>query len=140
MKYISTGQSYVIRCFNGEEIISVLTGLCEQENITSGWIWGLGAVKSVILGYFDMELKSYVREELEEDFEIVQLTGNVAIHKDKLMFHLHICLADGSFNTLGGHLFSAEVGATAELLLTPFSNPLIRTTDTQTGLNLLELE
>ena len=139
MKYIKTGAGYILRLVSGEEIIVELTKLCEKERITAGWVTGIGAIESVVLGFFDNESKSYIREEIDDYFEIVNLTGNIAVLEGNPILHLHITIGDNEFGAYGGHLFSATVSVTAELYVITFKDKFKRKLDAATGLNLLEI-
>jgi predicted DNA-binding protein with PD1-like motif len=139
MKYKKVAQGYVIRCFAGEEFVKQITDFCVEKKIESGWIWGLGAVESVVLGYFDTETKQYVREEFQYPYEVVSLTGNIAVMDGKPILHMHVCLADENSEITGGHLFSAIVSATVEIFIMLLSQRLERRLDFFTGLPLLDL-
>ncbi|OGL48889.1 MAG: hypothetical protein A2161_00315 [Candidatus Schekmanbacteria bacterium RBG_13_48_7] len=140
MKYKKTEFGYLLKLVQGEEIITELNELCEKEGIYSGWIHGIGAVESVVLGFFDVELKSYIREEIDDYFEIVNLMGNIAVLDGKPVLHMHITIGDHEFGAYGGHLFSALVSVTAEIFVIPFGNRIERKLDASTGLNLLDIE
>ena len=59
---------YLVRLEKGEEIIESLSSLAEREKIPGGFLYGLGAVKDVTLGYFDVANKKYVKK----DFDVPQ--------------------------------------------------------------------
>ena len=140
MKSKNVGMGYILRFYSGEELIKELTEFCIREKIESGWVWGLGAVESATLGFFDPESKSYVREEIDSHFEIASLTGNISLMEGKPSIHIHVCLGTEDFEIVGGHLFFAIVSATAELFVMNFAQRIDRKPDTATGLSLLFLE
>lgn len=72
--------------------------------------------------------------EITKPMEIVSLSGTLS--KDGL--HLHISLADENGQVVGGHLVSATVHTTCELILIDLPN-FTRTFDASTGFNELQV-
>ncbi len=70
------------------------------------------------------------------DFEILNLTGNVATRGGIIIIHQHITLGAKNFHATGGHLQKTSIGGTLEIFLTPMPT-LKRKIDRSTGLNLL---
>ena len=50
---------HFVKLETDEDVIEVLSQYCKRNNITSGFIFGLGAVKRANLGYFDVKTKEY---------------------------------------------------------------------------------
>src|SRR5262249_43083295 len=46
----------------------------------------------VVLGYFDVERKAYLRLHDKEQAELLSLTGNLARYKGEPFFHVHVAL------------------------------------------------
>lgn len=104
MEYRKFGSKYVIRIDKGEEIVETLKKFCEDEQITLGWIKGIGAVDKATIGLFETEVKKYHSIQLEGDHEVTSLMGNISTMDEKVYLHLHINLSDKNYNTRGGHL------------------------------------
>ena len=47
--------------------------------------------------------------------------------------HIHAVLGEGTLQARAGHIKEATIGATAELTITPFSKPLERQVNPETG-------
>ncbi len=139
MKHAKFGDRFVIRMYRDEDVIPVLTAFARDNRIPAGELTGIGAVREVILGYFDLETRKYIREEFPESCELAGLSGNLSQVKGEPFFHLHATIADRRHTARAGHLFSARVSVTLEVVLTPFSENLERTWDQEVGLNLLNL-
>lgn len=122
----------------GEEVISLLLKYCREENIKSAWFEAFGAGSFIEYSYYDFQVKKYVKKKLGEDFEINNITGNIAYLKNKLVTHCHISISDSKFRGSGGHVFKLIISGTLELLLTRFEAKLEREFDEETGLNLLK--
>ncbi len=140
MQYKRFGTSYVIRLEAGDEIIESLRTLTKKEEISGGFFYGLGAVKDVSLGYFDVEKKEYKEKSFKHDFELTSMVGDVALSGDKIILHAHATLAGEDFKAVAGHLNRATVTATTEIVLNPVEGKLSKKNDPITGLNLMDFK
>ena len=139
MKHVQFGDRYVVRLYRDEEVIEVLTEFARREEIRAGSVSGIGAVRNVMLGYFDPATRKYEKEEFADSHEVTNLTGNIASLDGEPVLHLHATVADRYHNSRAGHLFSARVSVTVEVILTRFSGALERKWDGEIDLNLLHL-
>ncbi len=130
MDYRAFENQYYIRLDKGEEIISALSSLCEKEGIKAASVQGIGGCEKATVGVFDMEDKTYLKEEIRAMLELISLTGNVTVYEDKPYLHLHASFAyhdeNGSAQTLSGHLLEAVIGLTGEIVLTASDIPIGR--------------
>ncbi|MCJ7507476.1 MAG: DNA-binding protein [candidate division Zixibacteria bacterium] len=130
---------YVIRLEKGEEIINSLTDFADKYKIEGGFIYGIGTVNNLTLGYYEAEKKNYLKKSFPDDFELVSLMGNISLLKGNPMVHVHVVISDVNFNTLAGHLFSGTVSVTGEFVILATKDAIERAFDKETGLNLLQL-
>ena len=100
---------------------------------------GIGALKEVELGYYDMTNKIYIRRKFEEEHELVSCSGNFALKEGEVILHCHAVLSDKNFNVIGGHLFTGKVAITGEFYIWPGEMQVNRGPDAATGLNLIKL-
>lgn len=140
MQYKRFGTTYVIRLEREDEIIDSLKTLVEKEKIRGGFFYGLGAVKNVSLGYFDVEKKEYKEKSFEQEFELTSMVGDMAYSGEKIIVHAHVTLAGEDFKVVAGHLNKATVTATTEIVFNPVEGKLSKKTDPITGLNLMDLK
>ena len=117
MEFKRFGNVYVVRLDKEEEIVETLKAFCATNQITLGWVSGIGAVNRVTLGLFETKPKRYIAEELTGDFEITALSGNITSMNKEVYLHLHATVCGLQHKTYGGHLTSAVVSATAELIV-----------------------
>ena len=120
----------------GELVNQKLLEVAKQENLTSGWINGLGAISNVEIGYWDIEKKIYVKQKFDDDYELLSLIGNVSLVDNKPFIHTHISFSDTKFRVFGGHLFDAKVIAAAEFCIFMSDYDLHRKLNCDIGLNL----
>lgn len=140
MQFKKTEGGYIIRLLKGEKIIENLTEFCRNENIKSGIVSGIGGASEITLGYYNLGTQEYQWQEFAGIHEIVSMNGNVSQVDGGPFLHLHSVISNENFQTFGGHLKEATVGATCEIFLKSIDTPLERKLDEEIGLKLLRLE
>ena len=132
MEYRKFSQGYVLRLDPGEEIVSSLTRLVEEEG-------ALGAANDVTIGIFNTVEKQYYSHRYQGDYEISALVGNVTRKDGAPYLHLHITIGNPVTGEVhAGHLSSATISATLELFLQVWDGQVGRKFSDAVGLNLLE--
>jgi predicted DNA-binding protein with PD1-like motif len=129
--------TYVLSLARGEEMMAALLEWCKKEGIAGATLTGLGAADQLELAYYNLERKEYERHIIEEEVEILSLTGNLGELSGEKMFHIHGAFGRRDLSTFGGHVMSMRVSGACELHLQALSRPLARAFDEETGLNLL---
>ncbi|MHC2995016.1 MAG: DNA-binding protein [Candidatus Atribacteria bacterium] len=137
MKFKKIGSKWIVRIDKGEEIVETLKQFCKENKIKLGIISGIGATDRVIIGLFDTKSKQYHSQELIGDYEITNLSGNISTMNDEIYLHLHISLADSKYNAYGGHLNSAVISGTGEIVIEEIEDIIVREFNEEVGLNLL---
>lgn len=130
------GNYWIIRIDKGEEIVSTLERFCREKDIRLGTVLGIGATDRATIGLFKTRAKEYVRKEVVGDHEITSLTGNISRMNGEVYIHLHVNLSDEHYRTLGGHLNSAVVSATCEVVVRVLEGQVDREMNEEIGLNL----
>ena len=93
MEYRKCGHTIILRLDPGDEIISSLTTLAENENIRTAHVQGLGASNHAKIALFDLEKKEFHRKTLDVPMEIASLNGNITRKDGSPYLHVHIGLA-----------------------------------------------
>jgi predicted DNA-binding protein with PD1-like motif len=130
---------YLVRLIKGEEVIKTLSSFVDEQKILGGFVFGLGALKDLTLGYFDSAKKEYVKKFIGDDLEFGNLTGSIAYLDGKPFVHAHVTAAGSDMKGFCGHLFSATISATGEFVIIPSESKIERKPDPETELNLLDL-
>jgi len=130
---------WVLRLMRDEEIIASLAAWAGSAGIGSGMISGLGAMRDVILGYYDETSKAYLKREIPGPVEILSLSGGVAGLEGRPYIHIHAAVSDREGRAWGGHLFRGTVTATGELYVLPGRMVLQRLKDAAEPFFLLDL-
>lgn len=129
----------IARINKGNKIVDSIIKFCQENEIASAWITGIGAVSDVKLAFYDLNKKTFIKKEFKQELEIASLIGNIGLLKKKHVAHLHVILSDKNMAAFGGHLDEATVAATCEIKLEIFDHPIIRKYDPEIGLNLIQI-
>ncbi|NLM43004.1 MAG: DNA-binding protein [Clostridiales bacterium] len=140
MEYKKFGNQYVLRMDKGEEIVETLKKFCQEQNITLGWVKGIGAVNKAKIGLLKIEEKKYYSIELNGSYEITSLLGNISTMNGEVYLHLHINLSDEHYKTYGGHLNYAIISATGEIFIEAIDGMVDRQFSDEIGINLFKFD
>ncbi len=121
----------------GDEFTEGMLRFAEERNLTAAHFVAIGAFQQAKLGYFNLEKKDYEKQLIDEQVEVLSLTGNVADHQGKPKLHAHVVLGRRDMSTCGGHLLAGRVRPTLEVIVTESPAHLHRRHDPKTGLPLL---
>lgn len=123
----------------GEEMCSVINTYLQEKNICAGSIAAIGAADLVTLRFYDVGKKQYFDKTLEGEYEITALLGNVSVVDNKPWAHLHITIGDREYRAFAGHLHSARVGVTCEVIIDASETEIGRVRDEETGLRVWDV-
>jgi uncharacterized protein len=117
VEYRETPFGHFLVLERGEELLESVTRLATETGIRAASVSGLGAVRALTLGFYDLASQSYERSTFEEELEVCSLTGNLAEVDGGPFPHIHGVFGRRDFSCLGGHVFEAVVGVTLELTI-----------------------
>ena len=142
MKSVQIQNGFFLILERGEDLMNTLIKFCEEQELHWAQLQGIGAIENVEIGYYDLESRQCVFREEAGPFEVASMNGNVAEIDERPIAHIHAVLSrcDESLETIGGHIRRARVALALEIALSVISQPLMRTFDENTGLNLIDLE
>jgi predicted DNA-binding protein with PD1-like motif len=123
----------------GDEVSGSLVSLARQHGISAASFTGIGALSRLTVGFFDLARRDYQRIELNEQLEVLTLSGNIATKDDEPKVHAHLVVGRSDGTAHGGHLLEAIVRPTLEVIVTETPVRLVRRIDPATGLALLDL-
>ena len=130
------GKQHALIFETGDEVMAALKDFAKQEEIRAARFTAIGAFQSATLAYFDWEKKDYIEIPVREQVEVLVLAGDLALKDGEPMPHVHVVLGRRDGSPVGGHLCSAIVRPTLELMLTQ-AGALERTLDPDSGLALI---
>ena len=129
-------RTFIVSIAPNEDIIESLKQFVKEQEITSGYLVGIGAVKSVRVAHYRVSDKKYTERTIKKPLEVTNITG--IITKDKA--HVHITAGNQLFRGYGGHLVKAIVAAACEIIVVATEEEIGRKHDEAVGLELLSLE
>ena len=134
MQYKQDGDTYIIYIEQNEPIMETLTRFCKDNNIINAQLSGIGAIKDIELGAYDLEKQEYIKKLYPEIWELTSYQGNVLLKDGEPFIHAHINISDHSLIGKGVHLFEAQVAAVGEFILRKINRDGKREFDTNIGL------
>lgn len=139
MKSKQLGNGTVLVFDVGDEVVSTLTTFAKDRQISAAHFTAIGAFSDTSIGYFDWEKKDYLKNQVNEQVEVVSLVGDIALDGDNPKVHAHVVVGRKDGTTRGGHLLEAHVRPTLELVLQESGGQLKRKFDQESGLALIDL-
>ena len=132
-------RSFAVVLDSGDEVVESLLAFARDHDFTAGRLTGLGALSGVVLGFFDLERKTYDRIEINEQVELVALIGGFATFQGEVQLHAHVVVAKRDGTAHGGHLLEAIVRPTLEVVVVDSPAHLRREVDPATNLPLIRI-
>jgi uncharacterized protein len=86
----------------GDQVMGPLAEFLRENQVTAARFSGIGAFRSVTLGYFDSDAKEFERITIDEQVEVVSLAGDVALKDDEPQIHAHVVIARRDSSAHGG--------------------------------------
>ncbi|MDP6877403.1 MAG: DNA-binding protein [Candidatus Marinimicrobia bacterium] len=134
MQFEQDNDTFFIYLEKDESIMESLTKFCKDQNIDNGKISGIGAIKKIELGAYDLKNKEYIIHSFEEIWELTSYQGNVMLKDGEPFIHAHINISNHDLEVKGGHLFEATVAAVGEFVLSKINTKGKRVLDPDIGL------
>jgi predicted DNA-binding protein with PD1-like motif len=132
-------RTFVVVFDKDDEIVEGLTRFATRERLRASHVTAIGALRDVVLGYFDPAAREYRRIPVAEQVEVLSLLGVVTLDGEKPKLHAHIVVGRADGSARGGHLLEGHVFPTLEVVVEELPRHLQRRTDPETGLALIDL-
>src|SRR5262245_44952057 len=121
MKSASSPQGWLIRLDPGDEIPRDVLAEAAALGVRTASVAGIGAIDRAVIALYDLKQRRYIETVLEEELELASLQGNLTRVDGAPFLHAHVVLSRRDGQALGGHLMSARISLTVELVLTPLA-------------------
>ena len=108
-----------------------------EEGVWTAQVTAIGAISHFTVSLFKTASKKYVSTDYSGNYEIVSLLGNVTSMSNRFYAHLHMS-AVGKEGIVGGHLVSAVVSSTVEMIIDVIDGKVERKRNPVVGLNTLK--
>ncbi|MBS1583986.1 MAG: DNA-binding protein [Bacteroidetes bacterium] len=133
-------RTFVIVFDVGEEVVKTLEEFCIDESVGAAAFKAIGAFSRAVVGYFELATKKYKDIPVNEQVEVLSLIGDVTLYKDQPRLHAHVVLGRSDGSTCGGHLLSAIVKPTLEVVITELPAYLHREMNRDFGIPLIKID
>jgi predicted DNA-binding protein with PD1-like motif len=133
-------RTFAVVLGDSDSVTDELTMFAAERGIGAAALTAIGAFRTATLGFFDRTAKEYVEIPVDEQAEVLSLTGDLGRADDgRVALHAHVVLGLRDGSTRGGHLLSATVRPTLEVMVTESPAHLRRRHDPDVGLALIDL-
>jgi hypothetical protein len=133
--------SVYILCFDkGEMFVEGMVGFAKREGLSGGSFIGLGAFSRGELAFFNRDTNEYDPIPVDEQVEVLNVNGNIALFEGEPRIHAHAILSRPDGTTIGGHLVEGVVWPTLELTVFETDGTIEREIDEETGLALIRIK
>lgn len=126
---------HIFRIKPGQELLTGIDEYCQAHRISSGVVLGMiGSLNNASLAYIKELPGKYETFDYKGPLEIVAAQGSIALKDSSTVLHIHIHISSPN-GCYGGHLNTASVFSTAEVVIGELDFQLKRSMDSYTGLN-----
>src|SRR5208283_4352088 len=131
-------KQYAVIFYQGDEAFSGLLEFAEKYHVTSAHFTAIGAVNGATLGWFDPQRKMYKKIPIDGQHEVIGMSGDIALYKGKPVVHTHMVVGGPDGTTRAGHVLSAYVSPTLEVMVTVDPVAMYKRFDPETDLTLID--
>lgn len=122
----------------GDEAMAALAAFAAERQLKATQFTAIGAFSRVVVAYFDWTTKTYRNIPIDEQVEVLSLSGDITMEGSKPKVHAHAVLGKSDATAHGGHLIEGHVRPTLEIILIETPRHLQRRRDRETGLALID--
>ena len=94
MQYKQDGDTYIVYVEQEEGIMETLTLFCKEKRIYNAQLSGIGAIKEIEVGAYDLENQEYLKQTFSDIWELTSFQGNVLLKDDEPFIHAHITISN----------------------------------------------
>ncbi|HEX9891679.1 MAG TPA: DUF296 domain-containing protein [Actinomycetota bacterium] len=113
----NAGDAAMVSLDEDDDLLEGLTGAAMELDLKAASIQVIGAVKRLVVGFYDQAAREYRTLTPDGDFEIASGLGNVSMKDGRPFVHLHVVGTGPDGGAIGGHLMPGTVVFAAEAWL-----------------------
>jgi uncharacterized protein len=132
-------KTFAVILESGDEVMESIKSFAKQQNLKASQFTAIGAFSKATLGFFDFAIKDYVKIEVNEQVEVLNVTGDISLYNNEIKIHAHTVLGKKDGTAHGGHLLKAIVHPTLEIILTESPSYLEREMDEDSHIPLIKI-
>jgi predicted DNA-binding protein with PD1-like motif len=139
-KLVNTSPKTFVVVFDPmDEVMEGLAEFCKSAGVTAASFTAIGAFSRAVVGYFEIDARDYKKIPVDEQVEVLSLLGDIVLYNSEPKLHVHAVLGKSDGSTCGGHLISAVVNPTLEVVATELPAYLHREMNDKFGIPLIKL-
>jgi predicted DNA-binding protein with PD1-like motif len=131
-------RTFALILATGDEVVATLTAFAGEHRLRGSSFSAVGACSSVVVAFFEWTTKRYREIPISEQVEVLSMVGDITLEQERRKIHAHVVLGKADATAHGGHLVSALVRPTLEIVLTETPRHLRRRFDPASGLALID--
>ncbi len=144
MRYTSLGsgpvQTFVLAFEPGDEAMQDIAAFARAENVTAARFFGIGGFSEATLGYFDRARQHYEAIAIDDQVELLSISGNICLKEGAPLVHAHAVVAHRGGSVSGGHVLRALVWPTLELFVDVYPAQLIKVPQPTLGIATIAID
>lgn len=121
-----------------DDFLPTLRTFADSHAIRGAFFVALGAFRRATVAYWNPATKEYEHIEVDEQVEVLALTGDIGADGAETKIHAHATLGRRDGSAIGGHVLAATIFPTLEVHLVDYGATVVRGTDEATGLSLIQ--
>lgn len=131
-KMKNSTERFVLVLKTGEKLQEGIIKCATDAHLVGASIQGIGQFLNPAFAYYGPNEQPQIIT-LDGTYEVISLNGNISLIDKHYYTHIHAVLGNNKLEARAGHIKESIIGATAELVITPFSKPLVRDVNSETG-------
>lgn len=131
-------KTFAIILESGEEVMEQIRLFAQEQHLSASHFTAIGAFSEVMVGFFDFSKKDYKEIPINQQVEVLVLTGDITLYENEPKIHAHVVLGKEDGSAHGGHLIKAIVHPTLEIILNESPAYLKRKMDKNSGIPLIK--
>lgn len=131
-------RTYVAVLATGDEAASALASVAREYRLGASHFTAIGAFERAVVAYFDWPSRAYQHIAIDEQVEVLMLSGDITLDEDTPKVHAHVVVGTSNGTARGGHLVEGHVRPTLEIILTELPRHLHRRFDRVSKLALID--
>ena len=131
--------TYAVIFGKGDELMAGLIRFAQEKHLGASRITGIGGIEDATIGFFELAQKRHRPMLINQQSEVLSLLGDIALFHGKPVVHLHMVVGFPDGSAHGGHLLSAHVWPTMEVIVTEYQSAAMhKKLDAETGAALID--
>lgn len=133
-------RTYALVLSRGDEVATALMDFARDHQVAAAHFTAIGALRDVQVAWYDLERQAYKIIPVPGQVEALSMIGDVGLAGGKPMVHCHMSVGLDDGSVRGGHLVSAVVSPTLEIMIVVEPATLTKRFDSCSGLTLFDPE